>query len=47
MERDKYWQMFTESGDPLAYMEYRRKARKKPKLPAGLPAGSNKGNEDV
>ncbi len=47
MERDKYWQMFTESGDPLAYMEYRRNTRRRPKLAAGASAGSHKGNEDV
>jgi hypothetical protein len=42
MEHDKYWQMFTESGDPLAYIEYRNKSRKKPrKLP------KLKSNEDV
>jgi hypothetical protein len=30
MEHDKYWQMFTESGDPLAYMEYKsRKPNKR------------------
>ncbi len=23
-KREKYWQMFTESGDPLAYIEYRK-----------------------
>jgi hypothetical protein len=41
MEHDKYWQMFTESGDPLAYMEYRKKARRRAKRV------TNKNNENI